>query len=77
MSAVPSTPSTPGRAERDREPFEQLYRDAIAVALPRTRVPRAGWSAAMIISFPSAGRTERRLHPRPHRQRRGRWPFVG
>ena len=57
MSAVASSPSTPGRASAVTSRSSSSVRLAMAVALPPApRAPRAGWSQAMIISLPS-GRT--------------------
>ncbi len=42
-----------GPAEREAEPFQQVLRFAMANSRsPTASAPRAGWSAAMIISRP-------------------------
>ena len=61
MSAVPSTPSTPGTASASRMRSSSSVREAMAWSRePTPRAPRAGWSAAMIIIVPSVSATVRR-----------------
>ena len=63
MSEVASTPSTPGSASAARSRSSRSVRLFIAVGRdPTPRAPRAGWSAATIISLPlprTAGRMVR------------------
>jgi hypothetical protein len=54
MSDVASTPSTPGSASAVRNRSSRSVRLFMAVGrLPTASAPRAGWSAATIISRPS------------------------
>jgi len=53
MSGVPSTPLTPGRDSARQSRSSRSARSAMASARgPARSAPRAGWSAAMIISRP-------------------------
>src|SRR6516225_10487171 len=62
MSAVASSPSTPGLLSAVSRRRSRSYRSAIALATPRTpSEPRAGWSAATIMRRPSAPSSGRRL----------------
>ncbi len=68
MSAVASTPSTPGSASAARSRSSRSVRLFIAVGrAPTASAPRAGWSAATIISRPLpriVGRVVRSCHAR-------------
>ena len=80
MSEVASTPSTPGSASAARNRSSRSVRLFIAVGRdPTARAPRAGWSAATIISRPlprTVGRMVRVCHARSTRLRIRR-PQVG
>src|SRR4051794_3459984 len=59
MSAVPSTPVTPGRSSARHRRSSSSPRSAIAAgSLPTAFAPRAGWSAAMIMARPWSPSTD-------------------
>src|SRR3954452_5839976 len=59
MSAVASTPVTPGRSSAPQSRSSSSERSAIAYgSAPTPLAPRAGWSAAMIIALPCSPRIE-------------------
>ena len=61
MSAVASSPSTPGWASAVTSRSSRSVRLAMAYGLPPApSAPRAGWSQAMIISLPSWPNGDRR-----------------